>query len=1094
MRFPVVTLLIFSAYMGQAALGQEKGPVPSSQTDFSKEAYVVESLQTRVSEEADGTGTRERIAEIKILADAGVKAFAVLNFPYKSANEVVDVAYVQVRKVDGTIVKTPDYNVQEMPADITRTAPMYSDIHEKHIAVKGLGVGDVLQYSVRYRVTKAEIPSHFWFEHSFIKDAVVKKEQLEISFPKDKYVKVVSPEFKPDVAEEAGRRIYRWNHSNLEVKPKDPNEAPLRTIPIPSVQLTTFANWEEVGRWYEGLQKDAIEPTPAIRAKAAELTKNLKTDDEKIRALYNLVSLQFHYIGLDFGIGRYQPHSADDVLSNGYGDCKDKHTLLAALLKAAGYDAWPVLIHGERKLDPDVPSPAQFNHVITAVPMGGGQLIWLDTTPEVAPYQLLLNVLRDKQALVIPSNKAPFLTKTPQNPPFPQEQEFSAEGKLDAEGTMTAHIEQSYRGDAEVIFRSLFRQVAQSQWQQAVQGLSYRLGFGGEVSNIVASSPEDTSDSFKFSYDYVRKNYGDWDNRQIIPLLPPMGIEVAKDAVDKKPAEPVLLGAVGKLVYRSHIELPPGYSATLPTSVLVVKPYATYHGASVVEEGILTTIRELEITKSEVPLNDWEEYRKFGRAIADDEWSFMHLSRTKTAAAGKKGTGVEIAKGADEQFRDGTDALQSNDAHAAQEAFEEVIAANPNYPGAHMNLGIALGAQGKFADALAEFRQEEKISPDETRAYQAAASLATMLGRNEEAISELRKLLDLDPNNQAVALSLGGLLYRSGKYSDEADMLEHALKTSPDNGNLQDLLGMAYLKMGNSDKAVVHLRAAVEANGHDPMMLNDIAYTLAENRTNLTLAKQYAREALDKLDARSLDDVAAVDTGTRVTYELDMVWDTLGWIYFQVGETNLAESFVRPAWLLRQETVIGEHLGEIYEKEGKSKQAEHLYELALAAQAPPNVAPFPGSATAGMSSSIPDSTFSAYQKQRDEIQARYKKLTGKSAVPNESWRLPSGEWTKTGPEQLSEMCTVKLGKLSGVSGSAEYSVVFAPEKVESVEFIDGDDSLESLTDKLKATHYPVEFPEGSKAKILRRMKVRCTTAGGCTAFMLPLQRPKGRLE
>jgi len=1093
MRFPVVTLLIFSAYMGQAALGQEKGPVPSSQTDFSKEAYVVESLQTRVSEEADGTGTRERIAEIKILADAGVKAFAVLNFPYKSANEVVDVAYVQVRKTDGTIVKTPAYNIQEMPADVTRTAPMYSDIHEKHIAVKGLGVGDVLQYSVRYRVTKPEVPGHFWFEESFTKDAVVKKEQLEISFPKDKYVKVVSPEFKPDVTEEGGRRIYRWTHSNLEVKTKDPNEAPLRTIPNPSVELTTFANWEEVGRWYDGLQKEAIEPTPAIRAKAAELTKNLKTDDEKIRALYNFVALQLHYIGLDFGIGRYQPHSAEDVLGNGYGDCKDKHTLLAALLKAAGYDAWPALIHAQRKLDPDVPSPAQFNHVITAIPTGG-QLIWLDTTPEVAPYQLLVNVLRDKQVLVIPSNKAPFLAKTPGNPPFPQEQEFSSEGKLDADGTMTAHVEQSYRGDAEVIFRSLFRQLAQNQWQQAVQGMSYRLGFGGEVSNVVASSPEDTLDSFKLSYDYVRKNYSDWDNRQITPLLPPIGIEITKDSIDKKPAEPVYLGAIGKLVYRSHIELPPSYSITPPSSVLLVKPYATYNAASVVEEGILTTIRELDITESEIPLDDWEGYRKFGRAIADDEWSFMHLNNTGTVASDKSGAGVNVAKSADEQFRDGTDALQRRDAHGAQEAFEKVIASNPNYPGAHFDLGLALSAQMKFDDALAEFHKEEKISPNETKTYRAAAAIAIMRGRKDDAISEMRKLLEVDPKNQDAALNLGGLLYQSGKYSDEAEMLEHALKTSPDNGNLQDLLGMAYLKMGNSDEAVVHLRAAVEANGHDPMMLNDIAYTLAENRTNLTLAKQYAREALDKLDARSLDDVAAVDTGTRVTYELDMVWDTLGWIYFQVGETNLAESFVRPAWLLRQETVIGEHLGEIYEKEGKSKQAEHLYELALAAQAPPNVAPFPGSATAGMSSSIPDSTFSAYQKQRDEIQARYKKLTGKSAVPNESWRLPSGEWTKTGPEQLSEMCTVKLGKLSGVSGSAEYSVVFAPEKVESVEFIDGDDSLESLTDKLKATHYPVEFPEGSKAKILRRMKVRCTTAGGCTAFMLPLQRPKGRLE
>ena len=66
------------------------------------------------------------------------------------------------------------------------------------------------------------------------------------------------------------------------------------------------------------------------------MTKGLKTDDDKIHAIYNFVSLKYHYIGLDFGIGRYQPHAADDVLDNGYGDCKDKHTLLASLLKAVG--------------------------------------------------------------------------------------------------------------------------------------------------------------------------------------------------------------------------------------------------------------------------------------------------------------------------------------------------------------------------------------------------------------------------------------------------------------------------------------------------------------------------------------------------------------------------------------------------------------------------------------------------------------------------------------------------------------------------------------------------------------------------------------
>ena len=64
-----------------------------------------------------------------------------------------------------------------------------------------------------------------------------------------------------------------------------------------------------------------------------------------------------HYVGVAFGVGRYQPHAASEVLTNQYGDCKDKHTLLASLLAAAGIKAYPVLVNSSHRIDPAVPSP-----------------------------------------------------------------------------------------------------------------------------------------------------------------------------------------------------------------------------------------------------------------------------------------------------------------------------------------------------------------------------------------------------------------------------------------------------------------------------------------------------------------------------------------------------------------------------------------------------------------------------------------------------------------------------------------------------------------------------------------------------------------
>jgi tetratricopeptide (TPR) repeat protein/transglutaminase-like putative cysteine protease len=1069
------------------AFAQQKPAAPPALAarDFSKEAYTIERSDVRIAFENDGTGSRQVSSEIKILADAGVKAFAVLNFTYTSANETVDIDYVRVRKPDGTIVKTPDYNVQDMPADVTRTAPLYSDVHEKHVAVKGLGVGDVLEYQVKYRVVKPEVPGHFWQEYSFAKAAISKDERLEINVPSGKYVKVVSPEFKPEIAEENGRRIYRWKQENLIVPEKDPNEIPRRIPPNPDVQVTTFSNWEQVGNWYGGLQKDPLEVTAAIQAKAAELTKGMKTDDEKIHAIYNFVSLKYHYIGLDFGIGRYQPHAADDVLDNGYGDCKDKHTLLAALLKAAGIEAWPALIHSTRKLDPDVPSPAQFNHVITVVPRGGVYL-WLDTTPEVSPYGLLMQILRDKQALVIPVSKPPLLLTTPANPPFASDQQFSMEGKLNGEGTFTGHAEQSYRGDTEVLLRSIFRQISESQWKEAVQRFSYGLNFGGDVSNVKISSPDDLDQPFKISYDYVRKNYGDWENRQITPPLPPMGVEFSKDGREKKPQDPVPLGALGKVAYHARLELPAGYRATAPEDRHLSESYAEYTAKTRIERGVMTTTRELVVKKNEVALSDWENFRKFGRAVSDDEYAFIPLKRGSgdiTADAidiirpdNSSGGNETTSEDADAVFKQATSALQRRDIILARELLQKVLQKDPKYKGAHRALGALFMVQNKPQDALSEFQKEEEISPDDVRTIQAAAYAANLTGNKDLAVAEARKLLKADPTNQTGASTLAGLLTQQSKYSEAADVLEAAVKKAPERADLQFQLGNVYLKNKQTEQAVSHMKAAAEQKEDDPMMLNNVAYTLAEGNVGLDMAKEYAEKAVDELDDTAQGSESSDEAGMRVTYLYSMVWDTLGWVYFQQGDLKRAESLVRAAWLLGEDTIVAEHLGEIYEKEGKKEQAARAYEFALAVspvpavptRVPPNAPNFP---TPNLDRTLVD-----------KIVARYEKLMGKKPSP-EIRRLPNGEWTQTPAEQLRHSREIKIGNEGKRSGSAQFTLVLKEDKT-SVRYASGNDTLEPLLPKLEAAHYPLEIPPDSAAILTVRLDVNCQEKSPCVATLV----------
>ena len=270
-----------------------------------------------------------------------------------------------------------------------------------------------------------------------------------------------------------------------------------------------------------------------------------------------------------------QPHAADDVFQNGYGDCKDKHTLMATLLKAVGIQPESVLINSSLKLDPDVPSPGQFDHVITRVPLADGP-IWLDTTTEVAPFGYLTFNLRDKQALVVRPGKQAVLMTTPADPPFEASQQVEVNGKLNEDGTLDAKLQWTFRDDAEILLHMAFRNTPQDKWKDLIQRVSYASGFGGDVSDVSVSPPDETGSAFRYSYHYTRKDFPDWANKRIAAALPPLGLPQLSDKPEDA-KKPVKLGQPTEITLRSNVELPKGYKPQLLPPVDVKRGFAEYH-------------------------------------------------------------------------------------------------------------------------------------------------------------------------------------------------------------------------------------------------------------------------------------------------------------------------------------------------------------------------------------------------------------------------------------------------------------------------------------------------------------------------------------
>jgi tetratricopeptide (TPR) repeat protein len=1021
------------------------GPVylAAQRAAASDRGFVIEKLETNVRFAASGTSEREQILRVRIESDSAVRQFGVLSFPFDNDGERVAVDYVRVRKADGSTVETPESNFQETPSAVTSGAPMYSDLREKQIPVKALASGDTMEYRVRWVRTKPLVQNQFWYEHDFLQDGVVEEETLAVSVPTGQYIKLSSPGIKPLIREENGQRTYSWKTAHVEAinpetkKPDTKKADPAAkkkspATPTHSVELTTFRNWEEVGRWYAQLAADKTAVTPAIQAKADALTKGLATSAEKERAIYDYVSTKFRYISVSLGAGRYQPHAAEEVMSNLYGDCKDKHTLLATLLKAAGIEAWPALIGADLPFDEDVPSPAQFNHVITVVPSGvpgEGSNVWLDSTPEIAPFGLLEPILRDHQALVIPSNGSPRVMRTPADPAVPSSEVFRAKAVLKSDGTLTGHFDETVRGDGELLLRSIFHETTPAQWQDVVQRISLEIGFGGKVSAVDVDNPQDTAKPFHYAYDYTREKYADWDNLRILPPFPPLGLPELGDV----PTAPIELGETGEIVYEGTLAVPAGFSLTPPPAVHRTTEYAEYHATYSFRNSVLTTQRKFIIKKKFAPADQWEEYNHLRTAMVDNQQEFIQLTRdfgpARPSVAQNDSRAAALVDRADA-------ALDKKDFSSAQDALAEAERMNPKQRYLWEAYSRLYGATSQIDKALDAARREVENHPGDPDLYRWLAQTQTYYHRQDDALSTWRDLLKVAPGDREAWQQVAGILMFDKRFDEAIDAAQNALKVFPDNAPMEMLLADALLKTQRNQEGIAAVKKAV-THSPEPFLLSRLALDLAGTETSkgvdLPLAREYAQRAVSTAEAQLKDaDLSRLD-GAQLNRmaTITTLWSTVGWVAFVSGDAVTAKKYAEAAWKLDQMAPAGDYLGKIYEDQGDRQAAIKLWKLALAAE--------------------PRQTITRTRLEKADATAN-----------------------PATPEELQKMRTVDIPAFSRSKGAAEFLVLFSTKGVEDVAFISGENELRAARDAIAKAKFDVPFPDNGPEKIARRGTLSCS--------------------
>jgi tetratricopeptide (TPR) repeat protein/transglutaminase-like putative cysteine protease len=1046
----------------KAAAGAEKSSKPAG-PDYSQESFVIEQMHSYYRFESDGTGRRETKARIRVQSEAGVQQWGQLLEGYNSANERVEIGYVRVLKKDGSVVKASEDDVQDLSAPVERDAPVYTDYRQKHITVPGLRPGDVLDYDLVTVVHTPLAEGQFWGEYEFDKTNIDLDETLDVDVPAGRQIKLkCKPGMDPKITEANGRRIYHWSSSHLvrEDDDKDKDDKKKKAHPDddrPDIQLTTFETWAQVGSWYASLEKDRRAPSPEVRAKAEELTKGLDTDLERTEALYDFVAKNFRYVSLSLGVGRYQPHAAADVLHDQYGDCKDKHTLLSSLLEAEGLHADSVLINSTRKLDPDVPSPSQFDHVITMIPPDGKgitQEVWMDTTSEVAPFRLLAYSLRNKQALVIPpadepSAPPPHLETTPADTPMPDSEISDIDGKINDIGKLEAHVHYQFRGDEELLLRSVFRRVPEANWERVVENIN--SGLGGDISNLKVSDPAATREPFTLSYDVSKVNFLDWTKKKTDIALPLVQFnlpEVDDSGNTDSDAEPLKLGPKAEYSYHIRLEIPAKYTAHAPLAFSLKRDYAEYDATYKIDGNVFTAGRTLTLHQDELPASRAADYESFRRAVGADLAQQLSVEST---AAGAPVPPADMK--ADDLVESARAAADSGNFPVALALLKRATEVDPKNKYAWNNLGLIYLAERDDDQAIAAFQKQIEVNPYDEYAYNNLGRVYWNERKYDEAVKAFNKQLENNPLDKFAHANLGSMYEEWHKYDLAVPELEKAASLTPDNAELQVSLGDAYLNLGQDTKALATFDHAIELSA-TPIVWNNIAYELSEKKSHLDKAQQYAESAVSSTAAAlrnlSLDRLTQQDL--QSVSSLVAYWDTLGWVHFAEGDLDKAEKYVSAAWGLGHHGEVGDHLGQIYEKLGEKDQALRTY-----AESMTGLRPIPE--TRGRLASL-----AGGESKADAAVARYK-------------------------EDLQHLRTIDLGKATQ-TGNADFFVLLSGggasgTKVDAVKFISGDEKLKSYNDALRTADYHLTFPDNTPVKILRRGTLSCQVPNKCE-FVLTL--------
>jgi len=373
-------------------------PVPAEGTNV-----IVLDDEESYSFDASGRSLYTEYTVYKVLTQEGAEGW--------SSTAVTWEPWHQGRPLIRIRVITPDLVVHDLDLKTLTDAPAQdeqSNIFSDRRVIRGplpaVAPGSIVEQEIVVRESTPYFSAGTLGRYFFGRVSVpVHHSKFTVEVPSSiplRYVPQLLPELRPQKTETDGRVRVVFELGHMDPLETEDSYLPSDVPAYPVITFSTGTSWERVAEDYAAIVDGQIKISD-VKAVAERLTHGKQTRFEKIQAISGYLDKEIRYTGIEFGDAAMIPHSPAETLVRKYGDCKDKSTLLVAMLRSAGIPAYIALLNAGGRMDvpADLPGLGFFDHAIVYVP--GNSDLWIDATDEFARLGQLPTADQGRLALVV---------------------------------------------------------------------------------------------------------------------------------------------------------------------------------------------------------------------------------------------------------------------------------------------------------------------------------------------------------------------------------------------------------------------------------------------------------------------------------------------------------------------------------------------------------------------------------------------------------------------------------------------------------------------------------------------------------------------